>query len=321
MFSSHAARTWMRYAPPILTSSRAAARLNLDFLHAPVSALARTRDGIDFPVDTTDLIQRFIYLFGVWEPNITAWIRSRLQPGDTFIDVGAHFGYYSTLASKLVGAAGHVVAVEPIDEFHRNLRHVLKLNNCDNVRTIERAATRCREDLSLWLGGSENLGNTSLHQDHVTQSYHRDHQVRNVAVSGDSLPALLTDAELEQASLIKIDVEGAESAVVEGLAGSLKRLRADVEIVMEVSPRILGETGHSVAEAVKPLVEEGFHIYRIPNSYDPDTYPSDLLRPRPPLRWNHPIDDQMDLVFSRLDHEVLTGRRRSRKCARGGDGD
>jgi hypothetical protein len=51
----------------------------------------------------------YIYYFGVWEPNITRWIVRRLASGDMFIDVGANVGYYSLLASKLVGESGSVV--------------------------------------------------------------------------------------------------------------------------------------------------------------------------------------------------------------------
>src|SRR6266545_4932566 len=68
--------------------------------------------GVRLLVETDDLIQGYIYLFGVWEPNITDWIRRTLLPGDTFVDVGSNIGYYSTLAARLVGSAGSVVAID-----------------------------------------------------------------------------------------------------------------------------------------------------------------------------------------------------------------
>jgi FkbM family methyltransferase len=267
--------------------------------------VTRTRDGIVFPVDTTDFIQRFLYLFGVWEPNLTAWIRSRLQPGDTFVDVGAHHGYYTTLASQIVGDSGHVVAIEPIEAFFRTLEHVLELNGCKNVRTVQQAVSERSEELSLWLGGAENLGNTSLRQDDLTRSHHRNHQIHTVAVKASSLTDLLTQDELERTRLIKMDVEGGEAAAINGIADSLDRLRPDAEIVIEVTPRIITDAGHKVDEVINPLVRAGFHVYRIPNDYDPESYPGDLRRPRLPVRWNLPIDEQMDLVFSRADQEQL----------------
>lgn len=298
-------RAMLRYGPPRWTSKHSASELDLAFLRKHIGAIARTRDGIKFPVETTDIIQRFIYLFGVWEPNLTEWIRHRLQPSDTFIDVGAHHGYYATLASRLVGPSGRVVAIEPIPKFYNQLKLVLELNNCNNVRSIQYAVSESHGQVALWLGGPENLGNTSLYQDAVVQAHHRDHQNRFVDVQTAPLIDLLTDEELKATRLLKIDVEGAEASVISSFANSLNRLRPDCEIIIELAPRILSETGRRVEEIVDPLIREGFHVYRIPNDYDPATYPGDIRRPRPPRRWNEPISDQMDLIFSRVDADAL----------------
>ena len=69
----------------------------------PGTATARTRFGSDIPVTTADLIQRYLYLFGSWEPNLTHWISARIRPGDTVIDVGANIGYFTLLAAHLTG--------------------------------------------------------------------------------------------------------------------------------------------------------------------------------------------------------------------------
>lgn len=65
----------------------------------PVHAAARLRSGDVVTVTTSDVIQRYQYLFGEWEPNLSAFLRDRLRPGDTFIDVGSHRGAFSLLAS------------------------------------------------------------------------------------------------------------------------------------------------------------------------------------------------------------------------------
>jgi hypothetical protein len=61
------------------------------------SFLASTLFGMKMKGDAKEILQQYIYYFGVWEPQITAWISRRLAPGDTFIDVGANIGYYSLL--------------------------------------------------------------------------------------------------------------------------------------------------------------------------------------------------------------------------------
>ncbi|GHF15805.1 hypothetical protein GCM10014715_83850 [Streptomyces spiralis] len=49
---------------------------------------------------------------------------------------GAHTGYFTVLASRLVGPAGRVVAIEPSPDFHRALTADLAANGCHNVRTV-----------------------------------------------------------------------------------------------------------------------------------------------------------------------------------------
>ena len=61
--------------------------------------VASTVSGMKMKGDAKDIIQQYIYYFGVWEPHITGWVSRRLAPGDTFVDVGANIGYYSLLAS------------------------------------------------------------------------------------------------------------------------------------------------------------------------------------------------------------------------------
>src|SRR5450755_115400 len=71
--------------------------------------------------NTTDWIQRQLYYFGLWEPNLSAWIERRLSTGDVFVDVGANVGYFTLLAAGVVGKTGKVVAIEPMPEIFRHL--------------------------------------------------------------------------------------------------------------------------------------------------------------------------------------------------------
>jgi len=59
-----------------------------------------------------------------------------LQPGDLFIDVGAHIGYFSVLAASLVGKTGQVFSFEPIAENRKYLEHNIEINYLENVRII-----------------------------------------------------------------------------------------------------------------------------------------------------------------------------------------
>lgn len=73
----------------------------------------------------------------------------RLKPGDVFVDVGANIGYFSLLASKLVGPGGRVVAIEASPEVFDLLRRNLELNKAHNVRAVNVAISDREGSLQL----------------------------------------------------------------------------------------------------------------------------------------------------------------------------
>lgn len=83
--------------------------------------------------DTGDLVGRVVAVSGIWEPSATAIVRDLLAPGDVVVDIGAHVGCFSLLASGAVGPAGRVFALEPSPARHRELQRNLALNGVTNV--------------------------------------------------------------------------------------------------------------------------------------------------------------------------------------------
>ena len=113
-------------------------------------------------VDATDIVGKHIYYFGVWEPNLTNWIRRRLGAGQMFIDVGANVGYYSLLASRLVGPSGHVVAVEALPQTFHALQQNLRRNGAGNVRAVNAAAWDKKDSLKIFVRQEGPTGATTL---------------------------------------------------------------------------------------------------------------------------------------------------------------
>ncbi|MCM3805789.1 FkbM family methyltransferase [Streptomyces sp. DR7-3] len=273
--------------------------LNAALRDRPLHRLARTRFGATFAVDTQDLIQRYLYLFGVWEPHMTRWLQRRLKPGDVFVDVGANIGYYSVLASRLVGGSGKVVAVEASPTFLRLLQRHARRNGCANIRTVNAAVSDREELLTFILASSRNMGaNSVVPYDGPAES--------TFEIAARPLPDLLTEDEITRARVIKVDVEGAEGGVVRGLVPLLDRLRPDAELTVEVTPQRMAELGDSVEELLAALTGHGFHVYRLTNDYAAGSYPDALRRaPEVPVRWRGPVAEESDLVFSRVDAESL----------------
>ncbi|MFJ8310785.1 MULTISPECIES: FkbM family methyltransferase [unclassified Streptomyces] len=294
-------RWYVRHAPGAIgKASLVAEYLNPGLRDHPRRRIVRTRSGVRMGVDTQDLIQRYLYLFGVWEPHMSRWLRGRLRPGDTFIDVGANIGYYSLLASRLVGAGGRVVAIEASPVFHRRLVRQAGLNRSTNIRAVNEAVADSRKTVTFTLASSRNMGANSI----VPYAGPAESTFR---VEARPLAELLSAAEIGRARVIKVDVEGAEGSVVRGLAPVLDRLRPDAEITVEVTPERMAQLGDSAEELMSTMRAHGFHAYRMANDYAPESYPAALYgsAPEVPVRMRTTVVGESDLVFSRTDAETL----------------
>ncbi|MFD6192379.1 FkbM family methyltransferase [Streptomyces sp. NPDC060275] len=290
----------MRNGPGTLGKAALATRwLNAHLREHPRRAVVELPSGGRFAVDTQDLIQRYLYLFGAWEPHLTAWLRRRLRPGDGFVDVGANIGVFSVLAARLVGDAGRVVAVEASPDVHRRLVENVRLNALGNIRALNAAVSDRPRTLTFALASSRNTGaNSIVPYDGPVESSFR--------TEARPLPELLDPPEIATARVIKIDVEGAEGSVVRGLAPMLGALRPDAEIAVEVAPERMARLGDRVDDLLAVMRDAGFHVYRLANDYAPGSYPPALGgAPRVPVRLRGPVTGESDLVFSRVDAERL----------------
>ncbi|MFF7021062.1 FkbM family methyltransferase [Streptomyces klenkii] len=293
-------RQYVRHGPGSLGKPWLAAKcLNPYLRDRPRRCVARTRFGAAVLVDTQDLIQRYVYMFGTWEPHMTRWLSRRLRHGDTFIDVGANIGYFSLLAAHSVGPSGRVVAIEASPAFHRSVLANVRRNACRNVRAVNTAVSDGRGALRFTLASSRNLGaNSIVPYDGLAES----------SFEAQALPLteVLTASEVAGARVIKVDVEGAEGSVVRGMAPLLDQLRPDAEVTVEVAPERMARLGDSVEELMATMHEHGFQAYLQPNDYAPENYPAALRCADAPLaRLRGPVVEECDLVFSRVDADTL----------------
>jgi FkbM family methyltransferase len=293
-------RRYVRSAPGTYGKAQLAGRwLNPHLRDQPRRRVTQTATGARFALDTQDLIQRYLYLFGVWEPRMTQWLRNRLQRGDTFVDVGANIGYFSVLASQLVGPAGRVVAIEASEAFSQRLAQNARLNRCRNIRTVHTAVSDKQQILTFILASSANMGaNSIVPYDGPAES--------TFDIQAYPLHEILDADEIATARVIKVDVEGAEGSVVRGMAPLLEHLRPDAEITVEVTPERMVQLGDRVAELLDTMRAVGFNTYRLANEYAAASYPTALHgKSAVPVRWRGPVTGESDLIFSRVDAETL----------------
>jgi FkbM family methyltransferase len=179
-------------------------------------------------VDTTDVgFGANLLLDGFWESWITTFIAARVRPGDWAIDVGANHGYYTLMMADLVGAGGHVAAVEPNPAICRLMRRSVAINGFSGRVTILEQAATAVDDQILTLCLPQNEPKNA----HLAPSaeFAAELGEASVPVRGGRLATVL--ASWERVDFIKIDVEGAEESVVEGLWPLLERHKP--KIVLE----------------------------------------------------------------------------------------
>ena len=188
---------------------------------------------------------------GTFERAETRFVGSCLRPGMTVLDIGAHHGYYTLLASTLVGSKGRVFAFEPSPRERMRLERHLRMNRCTNV-TIEQSALgpdAGEADLFL-VEGTDDFCN-SLRPPAVNA------QTRKVRVSVETLDIFLTRNPIPDIDFVKLDVEGAELGVLRGASTLLSRPRRPVFMV-EVYDIRTRPWGYSAREIVQFLTQRGY---------------------------------------------------------------
>lgn len=233
----------------------------------------------------------FLFAYFLYKRHVEApWasvVREELAvPGSLAIDVGANVGFQTMLMAEGVGGRGRVVAFEPEALNRRLLERVVRRKKLANV-TIVGAALGARQ------------GTTSLYLNPDHPGDHRTWQARGLAgTQATPVPLTTLDHYLEQrgetlpVSLVKIDVQGAELQVLQGMRGTLSA-HARCQVIMEFDPDLLRESGDKPEEVIRFCKELGFGAFLL--SHPP------RLRPIP---WDQVIDaakvsGYVDLLLSR----------------------
>jgi FkbM family methyltransferase len=207
-------------------------------------ATARLKDGRLLRCQLADMTQCTMYV-GLFEPRETRLLSELLHPGDTFIDVGAHIGWFTTMAARCVGGAGNVIACEPYPSNASMLKVNVAENRYTNVCVIEDALGDQPGTLSLAKGGGSG-GVTAL-------DWAREGRVE---VPVTTLDDLATD--LDTIALLKIDVEGWEAHVLQGAARTLSRT---AHVLIEINKPALRKAGSSPEEILGLLRTAGFGTF------------------------------------------------------------
>lgn len=233
-----------RLAPQTLERCRQSCR-------EPTVRRVRTRHGFRMQIDVSDWLGRHIYVTGEYEPATTALLNRLVRPGDTFLDIGANAGYFTLLAAKLVGPTGAVHSFEPLPSLAQQLRANLDLNGFRQCTTHDVAASDKADTCTFYSGPRDHTGVSSLR-----------------ALEGPSETMVVSTARVDDVlkgvscvSFAKIDVEGAECHVLEGMQGILQRFHPG--LVVEITPTHLAGMQRSVEQIEELLRPLGYRTFVI----------------------------------------------------------
>ena len=195
-------------------------------------------------------------MYGTFEEDEIRFVSRLLRPGMTAVDIGAHHGLYTLLASRLVGRRGRVIAFEPSPRECERLQRHLRVNRCGNVLVEPCAVGNESGEADLFVvKGHRDWGN-SLRPPAVPEETER------VRVKVSRLDEALAEKSVEQVDFIKLDAEGGELAALQGAERLLARMPRPA-ILAEVQDLRTQTWGYPAREITRLLASWNYRWFCI----------------------------------------------------------
>lgn len=194
-------------------------------------------------VDLKDyVLGRILYLDGQYEADVQGLMQHMNLQGSVCLDIGANIGLHTIAMSHYVGDSGKVFAFEPEAHNFQLLRQNLRMNEADNVIALK-SAVGSRESTCRLSLNSSNFGDHRVSTDESANGNFQE------------VPLITIDGQLRElpdgaVKFIKIDVQGFEYEVMQGMTATLNR-NPDAIIFIEVFPLALRGAGTSATELMQ----------------------------------------------------------------------
>lgn len=232
--------TLSRRLPKMRGAGRFANTLRAFYLRKQREEVTTTVEGHRMHLEPAECVDGML-LFApqLYDFREIAFLRRSLPRGGTFLDLGAHIGFYSLVASRLIGPSGQVLAVEADPFNHARLVDNLRLNGAQNVRALQLGLADRREVLRL---GINSTGNRS------GNSFLVPEQEIGVEVQCDTLLSVIEQAGFHRVDGAKLDLEGFEHRVLSRFFADAPASLYPRFLILEDNPEFEGIVTESAVE-------------------------------------------------------------------------
>ncbi len=228
--------------------------------HQSKSLICEAYDARKFRINLYDRTYDTLYFTGYFEKHESHFIEEIVGRGDIILDIGANFGWYTTLCAKLSGSKGEIHAFEPIPSTLKELYFNLKLNRFDNHVIVNEFALGDaikRSQIYLFKGLPHSHASLSKLGRNDGQPFSID-----VLTLDDYA---IKNLKNKHVRFIKLDVEGAELNVLNGSEAFMSQQK-DIWMLFEINLETSNAFGYDPQKLFEKLETLGFkNFYRINN--------------------------------------------------------
>ena len=200
-----------------------------------------------------------LIMFKTHEPLTTKLLSKELKKGMTCLDVGGNIGYYTLLESNIVGNDGKVIAIEPSPPNFKHLKKNLSIQDAKNVDAYNFAAGDVDGEVNF-LVYQESNGSFTIPDGETT-----DLPGELIKVPAKRMDTFLNELNIEHVDFVRMDVEGYEHHIIEGMKNIIKNSKPMFQI--EVHVTLLGKEG--TKKFLKEFQDYGYEAkYYVPRDID-----------------------------------------------------